>query len=83
MTKPCYTLAELLEGLPKSPAHRTAEEQAWLDAQPVGREILPEDLDKPEAVMAYLASAEATTDADYIAYAKEIAAEAKLLYGFE
>lgn len=83
MNKPRYTLTELLAELPRNPAPRTAEDQAWLDAPPVGREILPEDLDTPEAVIAYLASAEATADMDYIVYAKEIAAQAKLLYGFE
>ncbi len=83
MNKPRYTLAELLEELPKNPAPRTEDEQAWLDAPPVGREILPEDLDTPEAVIAYLARAEATTGADYIANAKEVAVQATLLYGFE
>lgn len=78
-----FTLAELLEGLPKNPAPRTAEEQAWLDALPVGREILPEDLATPEAITTYLASAEATADRVYITYAQEIVAQAKLLYGFE
>lgn len=83
MNKPRYTLAELLAELAQNPAPRTAEDQAWLDAPPVGREILPEDLDTSDAVIAYLASAEATADVDYIAYAQEVAAQAKLLYGFE
>ena len=38
MTEPRYTLEELLAQCdPKAP--RTEEEQAWLDARPVGREF--------------------------------------------
>jgi hypothetical protein len=36
------TMAELLKSM-KPGAPRSEEEQAWLDMQPVGREILPEE----------------------------------------
>lgn len=60
---------------------RTAEEQEWLDAPPVGREILPEDLTTPEAIAAYLADAEQRGEPDYLEHAREVAEHARANLG--
>ncbi|WP_397473080.1 hypothetical protein [Pusillimonas sp.] len=60
-------------GYPLPPAQRE-----WVDTPAVGRELLVEDLQSAEAIRAYLAHAEATSDAAY-----EIAAQAKIRYEIE
>lgn len=60
---------------------RTAEVQKWLDAPPVGREILPEDSTTPEAIAAYLADAEQRGEPDYLEHAPEIAKHARANLG--
>jgi len=59
------------------------EQREWVDAPAVGGELLVEDLQSAEAIRAYLAHAEATSDAAYIEYARKIAAQAKIRYGIE
>lgn len=59
------------------------EQREWVDAPAVGRELLVEDLQSVEAIRAYLAHAEATSDAAYIEYAREISAQAKIRYGIK
>lgn len=54
------------------------EERVWVDAPPVGRELLVEDLQSAEATHAYLAHAEASGDVAYIEHAHEIAGQAKV-----
>lgn len=53
--------------------HDGADDRAWLEAKPVGREILPEDLTTAEAIAIYLADAEKRDEPDYLAHAQEIA----------
>lgn len=50
-----------------------AEVQEWLDAKPVGREILPEDLTTEEDIASYLADAANRREPDYLAHAQETA----------
>lgn len=84
MTKPRYTLDELLTGTEASGAYPVPpEEREWVDAPAVGRELLAEDLQSVEAIQAYLAHAEATGDMAYIEHAREIAAQAKVRYGIK
>ncbi|AWB32503.1 helix-turn-helix domain-containing protein [Orrella marina] len=79
MTKPRYTLDELLAGAETSGAYPLSpEEREWVDAPAVGREVLVEDLQSAQAIHAYLAHAEASGDAAYIEHAREIAAQAKI-----
>nr|WP_299245935.1 hypothetical protein [uncultured Halomonas sp.] len=54
-----------------------SEAQKWLEAPPVGREVLPEDLTTEEAIASYLAEAENRGEPDYSAHAQEIAELAK------
>ena len=42
MSEPRHTLEELLEKMDPE-IQRSEEEQAWLDLEPVGREILPDE----------------------------------------
>ncbi len=84
MTKPRYTLDELLAGTEASGAYPLPpEEREWVDAPLVGRELLVEDLQSAEAIHTYLAHAEASGDAAYIEHAREIAAQAKIRYRIE
>lgn len=69
-----YTLTELLADAEASATYPLQpEEREWVDAPAVGRELLVEDLQSTEAIRAYLAHAEATSDA----------AQAKIRYGIE
>lgn len=84
MTRPRYTLDELLAGTEASGAYPLPpEEREWVDAPAVGRELLVEDLQSAEAVHAYLAQAEASGDTAYIEHARKIAAQAKIRYGIK
>ncbi len=84
MTKPRYTLDELLAGTEASGAYPLPpEEREWVDAPAVGRELLVEDLQSVEAIQAYLDHAGATGDMAYIEHAREIAAQAKVRYGIK
>ncbi|SDX10320.1 hypothetical protein SAMN05216317_1337 [Nitrosomonas eutropha] len=84
MTKPRYTLDELLAGTEASGAYPLPpEEREWVDAPLVGRELLVEDLQSKAAIHTYMAHAEASGDAAYIEHAREIAAQAKIRYRIE
>lgn len=79
-----YTLAELLAEAEVSGANpMSPEEREWMYAPAVGRELLPEDLQTPGAIAAFLAHAEATADPAYIEHAREVAAQAKIMNAIE
>ena len=64
------------------------EQREWVDAPAVGREVLTpydpaECLTSAEAVAAFLAVAEATTDPAYIQHACEVAARARAMHGLD
>lgn len=67
----------LIDDIKTKHPHDDAEVQEWLEAKPVGREILPEDLTTADAISSYLADAEKRGEPDYLAHAQEVAKLAK------